>query len=263
MELRKIPFISSTALTLGHISTNTTSVSPFQRSRRLSISASLSPTSKIPQWPLPADVTPYNVLGLQPGQAYSKARYYELVKFYHPDRFLSVDSSLPGDIRAQRYKLVVAAHEILRDPRKRSEYDRYGAGWTSPYRTVVPRHTPDRARDYNYTGDWGSAATAFDFRKDLHHQRLALLVIVIAFFLQSCLFVVQCYKAEIQNKARHNQWSKLIESRRRRASSLGLSEAQVENFLLKRDPSGMGFGKLEEPVYREALPYCTYGGLVG
>lgn len=31
---------------------------------------------------------------------------------------------------------------------------------------------------------------------------------------------------------------------------MGLSETQIGHFLLKRDPSGMGFGKLEQPVYR-------------
>lgn len=122
------------------------------------------------------------------------------------------------------------------------------------------RTTADRAQDYNYSGNGSSAAAVgLDFTKDLQHQRLAVLMVVIAFFLQSCFFIVQCYKADIQAKAWHDQLRKLIESRRRRASDLGISEAQVENFLLKRDPSGMVFGKLEEPVYREVLPYCSYG----
>lgn len=83
-------------------------------------------------------------------------------------------------------------------------------------------------------------------------RRLAVLILVIAVFLQSCYFIAQCYKADMRAREWHEQLNRLLDRRRHRASSLGISEAQVQNFLLKRDPSGVGFGKLEEQVYRGA-----------
>ena len=60
---------------------------------------------------------------------YSKARFYELVKLYHPDRKSRLDGQMPTTVRMERYRLIVAANDILSDPSKRSAYDRFGAGW--------------------------------------------------------------------------------------------------------------------------------------
>ncbi|KAI9886631.1 MAG: Metallothionein expression activator [Watsoniomyces obsoletus] len=78
--------------------------------------------------------TPYQILHLQRGAPYSKRRFYELVKLYHPDRCKHRDEDvevlrLPHSVRLDRYRLIVAAHEILSDPIKRNAYDQYGAGW--------------------------------------------------------------------------------------------------------------------------------------
>lgn len=77
--------------------------------------------------------TPYQILAMKSTATYSKTRYYELVKLYHPDRGSSAPSSssndLPPAVKLERYRLIVAAHTILSDPTKRSAYDRFGAGW--------------------------------------------------------------------------------------------------------------------------------------
>jgi DnaJ domain len=89
-------------------------------------------------WPEPRHPhrvpTPYQILNLQRGEQYTKARFTELVKLYHPDR--SVHSShehlcrsVPQHTRLERYRLIIAAHTILSDPVKRRAYDSYGAGW--------------------------------------------------------------------------------------------------------------------------------------
>lgn len=70
--------------------------------------------------------TPYQIFGLKQGQQYSKIRFYELVKIYHPDRN---SEEYSHSIRVERYRLIVAAHTILSDPVKRSAYDRFGSGW--------------------------------------------------------------------------------------------------------------------------------------
>jgi len=73
--------------------------------------------------------TPYQIFALKKDQAYSKARFYQLVKLYHPDRSDCSDSRISQEIKSERYRLVVAANIILSDPVKRSAYDRIGAGW--------------------------------------------------------------------------------------------------------------------------------------
>lgn len=60
---------------------------------------------------------------------YSKARFYELVKIYHPDRSDTSNTGVPHAVKMERYRLIVAANNILSDPTKRIAYDRFGAGW--------------------------------------------------------------------------------------------------------------------------------------
>jgi len=75
--------------------------------------------------------TPYQIFNQKKGSKYSKLRFYELVKLYHPDRHDHViDDGLSYATKLERYRLVVAANDILSDPVKRNAYDRYGAGWS-------------------------------------------------------------------------------------------------------------------------------------
>lgn len=85
-------------------------------------------------WPKPLEgqtcPTPYQIFAMKHKATYSKSRFYELVKVYHPD--LSNGSSpdnVSHQMKMERYRLIVAAHTILSDPAKRSAYDRFGAGW--------------------------------------------------------------------------------------------------------------------------------------
>lgn len=72
--------------------------------------------------------TPYQIFNQKKGSPYSKERFYELVKLYHPDRH-DVSDGLSYDTKLERYRLVVAANDLLSDPVKRGAYDCYGAGW--------------------------------------------------------------------------------------------------------------------------------------
>lgn len=89
------------------------------------------------QWPktegnsLP---TPYQIFQQKGSDPYSKRRFYELVKIYHPDRHPYNRSNPDGEplahaIMVERYRLVVAANDILSHPDKRRAYDKSGAGW--------------------------------------------------------------------------------------------------------------------------------------
>lgn len=88
-------------------------------------------------WPCVSSSTtpsPYQIFHISPRDKYSKHRFYALVKLYHPDRSGHTHAhahihSLPGVVKLERYRLIVAANDILSDPEKRKAYDRTGAGW--------------------------------------------------------------------------------------------------------------------------------------
>ncbi|KAI4207976.1 MAG: hypothetical protein LQ346_000313 [Caloplaca aetnensis] len=90
-----------------------------------------------PELSTPSTVpTPYQIFQLGEKAPYSKRRFYELVKLYHPDRHghccnVPHVDSLPSDSKMQRYRLVVAANDILSDPSRRRAYDHSGAGWSN------------------------------------------------------------------------------------------------------------------------------------
>ncbi|KAG9656286.1 hypothetical protein KCU95_g8357, partial [Aureobasidium melanogenum] len=108
-----------------------------------SSSSSVSPPNDMP-WPKApkghTHPTPYQILSTTESEPYSKRRFYELVKLYHPDSGACEKHhhhhSVPQPLRLERYRLVVAAHTILSDPDKRKMYDRFGAGWSGVPSTV-------------------------------------------------------------------------------------------------------------------------------
>lgn len=92
--------------------------------------------------------TPYQILKCRKGDAYTKHRFYALVKLYHPDRChaSAAIAQLPLHVRLERYRMLVAAHDILSDVQKRKAYDAWGHGWAGHHQTpTVPRHN-----DWNY-----------------------------------------------------------------------------------------------------------------
>ena len=83
-------------------------------------------------WPSNLNPTPYQIFNCTKGEAYSKRRYYELCMMYHPDRFCTSREhkhTISDKVRNDRFRLVVAANEVLGDPVKKRAYDRYGIGW--------------------------------------------------------------------------------------------------------------------------------------
>ena len=117
--------------------------------------------------PLP---TPYQILSHTRGTPYNKARFYELVKLYHPDRtdhpaHSTLCRHIPPSERLERYRLIVAAHSILSDPAKRTAYDVYGAGWAGrpdAHRTEYPKYGPDSPMHNATWEDWERWYERFD-----------------------------------------------------------------------------------------------------
>lgn len=83
-----------------------------------------------PKWPTTASPSPYEIFGQAPGAPYSKARFFQLVKLYHPDlRHHTSDDGLSHVTKLDRYRLVVAANDLLSNPQKRRLYDLHRLGW--------------------------------------------------------------------------------------------------------------------------------------
>lgn len=71
---------------------------------------------------------PYDILGVARGASQDdiKRAYRKLAKEHHPDRN-------PGDKAAERkFKEIQAAYEVVGDPERRAQYDRFGAGGPPP-----------------------------------------------------------------------------------------------------------------------------------
>ncbi|KAJ0108843.1 hypothetical protein J7T55_011334 [Diaporthe amygdali] len=119
-----------------------------------------------PNWPKSKNPTPYEIFDQAKTTPYSKKTFYQLVKLYHPDRHAHTSSSslhgggagtaaLSHKAKLERYRLVVAANDILSDPAKRRAYDLYGAGWGG---TSDMSNTAFREADRAWRSQTGSAA---------------------------------------------------------------------------------------------------------
>ncbi|RMZ70538.1 J domain-containing 1 [Pyrenophora seminiperda CCB06] len=112
--------------------------------------------------------TPYQILRCRRGDAYSKHRFYALVKLYHPDagHASPAIAQLPLHVRLERYRLVVTAHDILSDREKRKAYDAWGHGWAGYHTTPVTPHHNDWDYDpRRWTTDPRSNATWEDWER--------------------------------------------------------------------------------------------------
>jgi curved DNA-binding protein CbpA len=106
---------------------------------------------------------------------YTKKRFYQLVKLYHPDihsshyeaaihttanshttkprNSSSSSNGITHSIRLERYRLVIKANDILSNPEKRHLYDQYGIGWTER-----SQNEQLRAADRSWRDQPGNAA---------------------------------------------------------------------------------------------------------
>ncbi|KAL7797306.1 hypothetical protein V8C37DRAFT_370663 [Trichoderma ceciliae] len=119
----------------------------------------------IHEWPNKLRPTPYEVLGIPKGAVYDKRRFYHLVKLYHPDTHDHRHSTsspsastlyikkLPHSTRLERYRMIVAANELLSSSSKRRMYDAYGLGWSHGDRAASLRDI-----DKSWRHQEGSAA---------------------------------------------------------------------------------------------------------
>lgn len=107
---------------------------------------------------------PYDILGVARHATADdiKRAYRRLAKEHHPDRN-------PGSKAAeQRFKEVQAAYEVLGDPQRRAQYDRFGEGGPAPefrnWSAGAPRGAANVEFDFDSLGDLSSIFEQF-FRR--------------------------------------------------------------------------------------------------
>ncbi|KAE8136131.1 hypothetical protein BDV38DRAFT_250651 [Aspergillus pseudotamarii] len=240
MHLKQAPCWSYAVFPIKNPPAHTGYTTPYSQIRRISSSNAYSTIpgkasilmNGQPGLSSTRNTVPYPILNLRE-ELYSRARY-DCRRLHQRNKLHAAHTSPPKEARLECLQQAI------------SPYEDHDIRWTDSN----PRHDsqiPAQCRS--------------GLKLDLQHRRLVVLVFIVGVFMQACFLTSQSYKDEFPAGGVSSQGgARLIESRRRRASCLGLGDAQVERFLLKRDPSGEGVTGCERMVYREVLPYCSYGG---
>lgn len=218
-------------------------------------------------WPSSSSFTPYDVIGQSRSAPYSKQRFYELVKIYHPDRPCNghpLCKDITPEVRLQRYRIVVTAHEILSDPNRRAAYDQTGSGWAF---NPVERHRrgPAGSADSdpifsNATWeDWERWYARNGRRQEtVVDQRTFVTFVVLLFFMGAALQTSWITRVNTGYEDRLRDINEqsvrfLNERRENTVNQMAGSEAKVQHFLIRRDPSGFGLKEEEQRAYQRAL----------
>ncbi|KAL3477572.1 hypothetical protein BJX99DRAFT_246139 [Aspergillus californicus] len=217
-------------------------------------------------WPSSPSFTPYDVVGQSRSAPYSKHRFYELVKVYHPDRPCNghpLCKDISPEVRLQRYRIVVTAHEILSDPIRRAAYDHTGTGWNFNSVATHPRPPAWTGGDPLYANatweDWERWYNRGAPKQEtVVDHRTFVTFVVLMFFLgaavQASWFTRVSTGYEDRLKDLNEQSMRFLNERRKSTEDqMASSDAKVQHFLIRRDPSGQGLKDGEQPVYRDAL----------
>lgn len=222
--------------------------------------------------------TPYQIFNQTKGAPYSKKRFYELVKIYHPDRHSHEDPNyddITPAVKLERYRLVIAANNILSDPVKRGAYDTYGAGWHGAPGVVNNNdHTPHgswaggQGRTWDTRYGPSNNATWEDWERWYNKQDKQEPIYLSngAFFTTILFFVFVGYLGQTarldkfslslthQIDKLHNEMSRDLVQRRMAAKLYGDKDERIQEFLKARDPQGYGVIDSEGEKVRKLLP---------
>jgi curved DNA-binding protein CbpA len=217
-------------------------------------------------WPSNASFTPYDIFQLDRNAPYSKLRFYELAKIYHPDRPTNghpLIRDLSPDVRLHRYRLIVAAHEILSDPVKRAEYDRSGTGWHGhpnfPRRQAMHTDWNDpifRNATWEDWENWRSREKTPPQATVSNGTFASFIVLLTVVGVIAQASRLGQYRSEYEQRIQEStaRSARFLESRRLQSSNQSnSSEARMQQFLIRRDPSGSGLKDEEEDTYHKAL----------
>jgi hypothetical protein len=224
--------------------------------------------------------TPYQIFHLEKDAIYSKRHFYELVKVYHPDRYIPEQNlldqrPLSSAVRNERYRLVVAANDILSDPVKRSAYDRYGSGWERHEGFKSSKYSPH----YRYHPKWSGFdtydspmrnATWEDWERwyQRHNRQkqepvyfsngtfLSLVVILaaVAGTRQAKLMGDSSLASLEQFEAMTKECNKIIQGRRSASREFDNKYDRLQRFLDSRAPHGNDMLQPTDDIHTNLLP---------
>ncbi len=209
------------------------------------------------RWPSAKNPTPYEILAIEPSAPYSKARYYDLVKLYHPDRHHHNTASgrssdgLETAVRLERYRLVVLANDILSDPEKRKAYDTYGVGWGPTHSHVRDvyrhadrswRHKPGNAAGNATWEDWerwheqrdGKERQQPVFMSNTYFVALVLATIAVGSVMQATRAMESASHIMEQRDAHEASLGASVRRRERVAVSMGRHD-RIDQFIRDRE----------------------------
>ncbi|PGH04034.1 hypothetical protein GX51_03704 [Blastomyces parvus] len=228
-------------------------------------------------WPATPTFSPYDIFKQSRTEPYSKRRYYDLVKIYHPDSQNKDNpfcKTVPEAIRVHRYRLIVAAHEILSDPVKRDAYDRYGHGWE--HRTELFAEKKTKNMDVRYergTGvddsiyrnatweDWERWHRRHDPNPSQastvsHGTFASFLILLMIFGGVGQAVTIGNYSSFVDERVKvaDDKCAKLLHGRRQQTiAQMNSLDGRLQSFLIRRDPYGCGLKEEEEETYRAIL----------
>ncbi|RDW86567.1 J domain-containing protein [Aspergillus mulundensis] len=230
---------------------------------RLYATASGDSPEKDFSWPSTPSFTPYDVIGHTRGAPYPKHRYYELVKIYHPDRPCNdhpLCRNITPEVRLQRYRIVVTAHEILSDSNRRAAYDATGMGWAFNPAPERRRRNPNDPIYNNATWeDWERWYSRNEPKQEtvVDHKTFVMFVVLLFFMgaaVQASWITTVSTGYEDRLKELNEHSTRFLNQRRENTvKQMPGSDAKVQHFLIRRDPSGFGLKGEEKGVYRDAL----------
>lgn len=236
------------------------------------------------QWPVFESATqiptPYQIFRQKKGALYSKKRYYELAKIYHPDKHAHRNDSSHPDfishaVKLERYRLIVAANDILSDPLKRKAYDAYGAGWDGrpelgstkePWRYAQGKgwsgfndnSSPARCATWEDWEKWYQRNSKVK-QEPLYFSNGSFVVLIVIFAMLGGLGEIsragKMSRTFIQQiEAVHDDTSKNLQWRKKESQAFENTDERVQSFLRTRDPVGYGLSDLLEESSRKLLP---------
>lgn len=211
--------------------------------------------------------TPYQIFNLKQNGAYSKAKYYQLVKLYHPDLSNGSNNEISDKVKMERYRLVVAAHTILSDPAKRSAYDRFGAGWDGRAETSErSSHTAGPfSHSYGNPSDpiWNNATWEdwerfYERRDGVYPQKRAPVYMANSYFLALIVALAIMGSSLNVNRAKdaghyiveqrdlvHDRAAKELRRVRQEASTLSSRQDKIDFFVRQREATLATSGDFE------------------
>ena len=227
------------------------------------------------EWPEKCGIpTPYQILHISPRDRYTKHCFYKLVKMYHPDRSVCHEDDhlaqqirrLPGSVKLERYRLIIAANEILSDPSRRNAYDKFGTGWEGRKKESVFTWRENMGKETKWSGfdandspmrnatweDWERWYTRHHKKKEPVYTSNGSFITLIAFVLLLGGFGQHLQVGRHQEffdeqaEERHRQASQALFRARQLGKDGGQIDDRVQDFLKARDDASYGYRREEE-----------------